>query len=240
MALALILGFSLAACAAAATPSPPPPPPSAEPSVAAALPPGAYVVKPGDTVITVVDSLRISQEDLVAWNTANQPNIGSNPELHAGDLLWTAGPPAGTQPAAKDPKTAKVAESWIDGAWYVYHVALPPNTQALGTLQCCVAGASQNEAVGSTGEGTTPRPDPAVALIKAHLAWLAANPAPTCMADGYAADAELASAYLWWLGGWQPLGGAKTIAGSAYLAGLKVIDAHRDTFLKTRYLADCA
>ena len=80
----------------------------------------------------------------------------------------------------------------------------------------------------------------AVALIKAHLAWLAANPAPTCVADGYAADAELASAYLWWLGGWQPLGGAKTIAGSAYLAGLKVIDGHRDTFLKTRYLADCA
>src|SRR5438093_438104 len=83
-------------------------------------------------------------------------------------------------------------------------------------------------------------PDAALALINAHLAWLAANPASTCFADGYAADTELANAYLWWLKGWEPLGGAKTITGAAYLASLQVIDAHRDTLLKGTYLADCA
>jgi hypothetical protein len=79
-----------------------------------------------------------------------------------------------------------------------------------------------------------------VALIKAHLAWLAANPAPACLADGYAADAEVGNAYLWWLSGSKPLGGAKTITGAAYLASLQVVDAHRGTFLKGNYLGDCA
>jgi hypothetical protein len=175
----------------------------------------------------VVAALRVSQEELVAWNIANDPNIGSNPELHAGDVLWVAGPPPGSSQLAGsaklDPDTAKVAEAWTGGAWYVYQVALPPDTHAL-----------------ATATGPTLSVDPAVALIKAHLAWLAANPAPACLADGYAADAELGNAYLWWLSGWKPLGGAKTITGAAYLASLQVVDAHRGTFIKSNYLVDCA
>jgi hypothetical protein len=195
------------------------------------------VVKSGDTLITVAAGLAVSQDQLIAWNRANHPNIASNPELHAGDLLWTSGPAAGI-PAIADPATAKAAESWIDGAWYVYKVALPPETQALGTLESS-AGASQPPASASGAAATASNPAAAVALINAHLAWLAANPASTCFADGYAADTELANAYLWWLTGWEPLGGAKTITGAAYLASLQVIDVHRDGVLKGTYLADC-
>ena len=234
--LALLLALFLAACSAEATPTPPAP--SVEASAAPALPPGAYVVKSGDTLVTVAAGLAVSQAQLVAWNKANHPNIASNPELHSGDLLWTAGPAAGI-PAIADPATAKVAESWIDGAWYVYQVALPPETQALGTFEGA-AGPSQPAASASGAGGAASSPDAAVALINAHLTWLAANPASTCFADGYAADTELANAYLWWLKGWEPLGGAKTITGAAYLASLQVIDAHRDTLLKGTYLADCA
>ena len=234
-ALVLFCALIIAGCSAEATPTPPAP--SVAASVAPALPPGAYVVKSGDTLITVSAGLGVSQDQLVAWNKANHPNIASNPELHSGDLLWTAGPAAGI-PAIADPATAKAAESWIDGAWYAYQVALPPETQALGTLES-VAGASQAQTNASGAESTTSNPEAAVALIKAHLAWMAANPASTCFADGYAADTELANAYLWWLNGWEPLGGAKTIIGAAYLASLQVIDAHRDTFLKGAYLADC-
>jgi murein DD-endopeptidase MepM/ murein hydrolase activator NlpD len=239
--LAMFSTIFIVGCSAA--PTPPPPSASAEPSAAATLPPGAYLVKPGDTVITVADALRVSQEELVAWNIANDPNIGSNPELHANDVLWVAGPPPGSSQLAGsaklDPDTAKVAEAWTDGAWYVYQVALPPDTHALATLECCVAAGSQ-ETSPSTAAGATLSVDPAVALIKAHLAWLAANPAPACLADGYAADAELGNAYLWWLSGWKPLGGAKTITGAAYLASLQVVDAHRGTFIKLNYLGDCA
>jgi murein DD-endopeptidase MepM/ murein hydrolase activator NlpD len=234
-ALVLFCALIVAGCSAEATPTPPAP--SVAASAAPTLPPGAYVVKSGDTLITVAAGLAVSQDQLVAWNKANHPNIASNPELHAGDLLWTAGPAAGI-PAIADPATAKAAESWIDGAWYVYQVALPPETQALGTLESG-AGASQPPASASGAAGST-TPAAAVALINAHQAWMAANAVPTCLADGYAADTELANAYLWWLNGWKPLGGAKTIIGAAYLASLQVIDANRDTFLKGTYLADCA